>query len=66
MQFNLIINITDEQIQQVQETTDISREDAIQQLTNTFYLGLSCIDGMLNRQYFIDSVDSYVDRVEVK
>jgi hypothetical protein len=25
-------------------------------------LGLSCIDGMLHRQYDIDSTDSYVEK----
>ena len=60
MQFNLVIEVSEEQIAEMQENNDITREDAIKQLTNTFYLGLSCIDGMLNRQFFLDGVESYV------
>jgi len=64
MQFNLMIEVSEEQLAEMQENNDLTREDAIKQLTSTFYLGLSCIDGMLNRQFFVNGLESYVQRID--
>ena len=56
VKFELVIEISEDDIREYDN--DIPR--AIKEITNTMYLGLSCIDGMLNRQFLIESTDSYV------
>lgn len=60
MKFNLVIDIADADIDEAMELNRITRQEAIDQITNNFYLGLSCIDAMLHRTMGIDGTDSYV------
>lgn len=60
MKFNLVVDIAEDDIVQAMEINSCNREDAIGQITNNLYLGLSCIDAMLYRTMGIDGTDSYV------
>ena len=62
MKFNIVIDILDSDIDEAMALNNCNRQEAIDQITNVFYLGLSCIDGMLNRTVGIDGADSYVER----
>ena len=63
MKFTLIVEIDDKYIDAfVSDSPSATRQDVVNGIGNTMYLGLSCIDGMLHRQYDIDSTDSYVER----
>ena len=60
MQFNLTIDINESDILEAMEDNCLNREDAINRITNNLYMGLSCIDAILNRDLGIDCTDSYV------
>ena len=63
MKFTLIVEIDDADIDSfVADSPNTSKADVIHGISNTMYLGLSCIDGMLNRQFDIDNVESYVEK----
>jgi hypothetical protein len=63
MKFNLVIEVDDSDILEAMDLNNCTREEAIQQLTNHFYLGLSCIDAMLFRSMGIDSTNSFVEKL---
>lgn len=63
MKFNLVIDIADADIAEAMELNRVSRQEAIDQITNNLYLGLSCIDAMLHRTMGIDGTDSYVEKL---
>jgi hypothetical protein len=63
MKFTLIVEIDDADIDSfVADSPSTNKTDVLNGISNTMYLGLSCIDGMLNRQFDIDNVESYVER----
>jgi hypothetical protein len=62
MKFTLIVEVSDADIEQYAYESDTFIGDAEKEITNTMYLGLSCIDGMLARQFEITNVDSYVEK----
>jgi hypothetical protein len=63
MKFTLIVEIDDADIDSfVADSPSATKQDVLNGISNTMYLGLSCIDGMLNRQFDIDNVESYVEK----
>ena len=62
MKFNLVVDILDSDIDETMEINNCTRQEAIDQIGNVLYLGLSCIDAMLHRTTGIDSTDSYVEK----
>ena len=62
MKFTLIVEIDDADIDDFVTHSSESKDSVLKDISNTMYLGLSCIDGMLNRQFDIDNTDSYVER----
>lgn len=63
IRFELIVDVDMGEIDDFCKDTQMSEADAIKQINNTIYLGLSCIDGMLYRQFEIENVDSFVHSV---
>jgi len=63
MKFNLIVDIEEHQIEEAMELNNCTRQEAIDQIGNTLYLGLSCIDGMLHRTMGIEGTDSYMEKL---
>lgn len=61
MQFNLTVDINEADILEAMDMNLLTREEAIHRVTNNLYMGLSCIDAMLNRDLGIDCTDSYVN-----
>ena len=61
--FELIVEIDEKDIEQYAYESGTPINDAIKEITNTMYLGLSCIDGMLARQFEITNTDSYVHSI---
>lgn len=57
--FELIVEIDGRDIAEYND--DIKM--ALIEVTNTMYLGLSCIDGLLIRQFDITNTDSYVHSI---
>jgi len=57
--FELIIEIDGRDIAEYNDDIKL----ALKEITNTMYLGLSCIDGMLARQFEITNTDSYVHSI---
>ena len=57
--FELIIEIDGRDIAEYNDDIQM----ALKEITNTMYLGLSCIDGMLSRQFEITNTDSYVHSI---
>lgn len=64
MKFSIVVDVLDADIDEVMDLNNCTKQEAIDQITNVFYLGLSCIDGMLHRVTGIDGVDSYVEKTE--
>jgi hypothetical protein len=62
MKFNIVVDINEWDIVEAMELNNCTKQEAIDQITNVFYLGLSCIDGMLHRTTGIDCTDSYVEK----
>jgi hypothetical protein len=63
MKFTLIVEIDDADIDSfVADSPSANKTDVLNSISNTMYLGLSCIDGMLNRQFDIDNVESYLEK----
>lgn len=62
MRFNLVVDIEDSYIEESMELNNVSKQEAIDQIGNNLYLGLSCIDAMLFRTMGIDCTDSYVEK----
>ena len=63
MQFNLIIDIPDEAIEQASKEFQMSHDDLVSKIGNTCYLGLDCINAMLVRQYELEAGDWYVSSI---
>lgn len=63
MQFNLIIDISDEAIEQVSTELEMPTEELIKLIGNTCYLGMDCINAMLLRQYELEAGDYYVSSI---
>ena len=61
MQFNLTVDINEADILEAMDMNSLTREETIHRITNNLYMGLSCIDAMLNRDLGIDCTDSYVN-----
>jgi hypothetical protein len=57
--FELIVEIDGRDIAEYNDDIQM----ALKEITNTMYLGLSCIDGMLSRQFEILNTDSYVHSI---
>lgn len=57
--FELIVEIDGSDIADYNDDIKL----ALKEITNTMYLGLSCIDGMLSRQFDITKTDSYVHSI---
>ena len=57
--FELIVEIDGRDIAEYNDDIQM----ALIEITNTMYLGLSCIDGMLARQFEIPNTDSYVHSI---
>ena len=64
MKFNLVVDIEDYEITEAMDLNNCTRQQAIDQITNNLYLGLSCIDAMLHRTMGIETTDSYVKKGE--
>jgi hypothetical protein len=62
MKFTLIVEVSDLDIEQYAYESDTPINEAEKEICNMMYLGLSCIDGMLARQFEITTVDSYVEK----
>lgn len=63
MKFNLVIDISDEDIAKASEELEITEQELINSINNTCYLGMDCINAMLNRQYELEVGDSYVSSI---
>lgn len=60
--FNLVVDIEEYDIVEAMDLNKLTRQQAIDQITNNLYLGLSCIDAMLHRTMGIECTDSYVEK----
>jgi hypothetical protein len=65
VRFHAIVDVDMEDILEYAENNQLNLVDAIQEVNNTVYLGLSCIDGMANRLHGISNVDSYLTEWEM-
>lgn len=65
VRFHAIVDVNMEDILEYAENNQLNLVDAIQEVNNTVYLGLSCIDGMANRLHGIGNVDSYLTEWEM-
>lgn len=63
MKFNLVIDIPDEAIEQASQGQEIPTNDLIKLVNNTCYLGMDCINAMLQRQYELKAGDWYVSSI---
>lgn len=63
MKFNLVIDIPDEDIEQASHDIEMPMEELINKISNTCYLGMDCINAMLQRQYELEAGDWYVSSV---
>jgi hypothetical protein len=61
--FELIVEIDAEDVEEYCNQSVTSNDAALKEITNTMYLGLSCIDGMLARQFEINGTESYVHSI---
>jgi len=65
VRFHAIVDVDMVDILEYAENNQLNLVDAIQEVNNTVYLGLSCIDGMANRLHGISNVDSYLTEWEM-
>lgn len=63
MQFNLIVDISDEAIEKASNELEIPAEELIKLIGNTCYLGMDCINAMIFRQYELEAGDYYVSSI---
>jgi len=63
IRFELIVDIDTRDIEAYCQDAEVTEDEALKAINNTMYLGLSCIDGMLARQFGITNTDSYVHSV---
>lgn len=62
MRFNMVIDINESDIAEAMEDNVLTRVEAINRITNNIYMGLSCIDAILNRDLGIECTESFVER----
>jgi hypothetical protein len=65
VRFHAIVDVNVEDILEYAENNELNLMDAIAEVNNTVYLGLSCIDGMASRLHGISNVDSYLTEWEM-
>jgi hypothetical protein len=65
VRFHAIVDVNMEDILEYAEDNELNLMDAIAEVNNTVYLGLSCIDGMASRLHGISNVDSYLTEWEM-
>lgn len=65
VRFHAIVDVNMEDILEYAEDNELNLMDAIAEVNNTVYLGLSCVDGMANRLHGISNVDSYLTEWEM-
>lgn len=65
VRFHAIVDVNMEDILEYAEDNELNLIDAISEVNNTVYLGLSCIDGMAQRLHGISNVDSYLTEWEM-
>jgi hypothetical protein len=65
VRFHAIVEVNEEDILEYAEDNELNLMDAIAEVNNTVYLGLSCIDGMASRLHGISNVDSYLTEWEM-
>ena len=65
VRFHAIVEVDMEDILEYAEDNELNLMDAIAEVNNTVYLGLSCIDGMASRLHGISNVDSYLTEWEM-
>lgn len=63
MKFNLIVEIPDEVIAQASLNIEMPEDELIKNISNTCYLGMDCINAMLQRQYELEAGDWYVSSI---
>lgn len=61
MILNLKLEIEDRDVIAYSKDKGITFDAARKEIINCAYLGLSCIDGMMNRLFEIDGIESYVE-----
>jgi hypothetical protein len=65
VRFHAIVDVNMEDILEYAEDNELNLMDAIAEVNNTVYLGLSCVDGMASRLHGISNVDSYLTEWEM-
>jgi hypothetical protein len=65
MKFTLTIEINESEIAEAMEDNCLTKEDIKVQITNDLYMGISCIDAILNRDLGIEGTESFVNKEEV-
>ena len=65
VRFHAIVEIDMEDILEYAENNELNLMDAIKEVNNTVYLGLSCVDGMASRLHGIENVESYLTEWEM-
>ena len=65
VRFHAIVEVNVEDILEYAEDNELNLMDAIAEVNNTVYLGLSCIDGMASRLHGISNVESYLTEWEM-
>ena len=63
MKFYLTIDIPDEVIREATHELEMTEDELIKHISNTCYLGMDCINAMLNRQYELEAGDWYVSSI---
>ncbi len=61
--FELIVEISADDVEEYCNQSVTPINVALKEIQNTMYLGLSCIDGMLARQFEINCTESYVHSI---
>jgi hypothetical protein len=62
MKFNVVVDVMESDIEEAMDLNNCTQQDAINQISNTIYMGLSCIDAILFRTMGIECTDSYVEK----
>jgi hypothetical protein len=65
MEFTITIDVNESDIVEAMDINNLTREEAINRITNNFYMGLSCIDAMLHRDLGIECTESFVHKEAV-
>lgn len=63
MKFYLVVDIPDDVIEQASHNIEMPTNELINKISNTCYLGMDCINAMLNRQYELEAGDWYVSSI---